>query len=268
MEDHVKYSKTSHDARSSGTGISAKTVKVSTKDERTQKIWKQAQQELNASQQNETVKTFWTNIAQTYSVANVNDERGWLMYDVTEIPGGPKVAGTLNNPDYRLGNKIHVKAIDATTNMSYTYEGMTDVTRAMLRIIWVVDKQPHSAPVPANVLAGVITGPENSNFTLQANLDYKDRFVILSDEIHSAENACATSQKMLFNQHIDVDMFTTWKNVNNNTMSGENTIEENRDDPLTANNIWVMFCPILTATGMTGQLAAMTISARITFTDA
>jgi len=248
--DRIKYSKTSHDRRSSAAGISAKTTKTLTKDERMQKFWQNAQQELNSSQKQEVVKTFYQKIQTTYDIATLGLEKNWRIYECTEIP---QHTPTATNPDFRLGSRVNMKAIDATTRLLYYFTNASDVARAMMRIIWLVDKQPQTEATVDDVLANVTTSPDLPNFNALVNLNNQSRFTILSDEIHESMNACRDTQQLLFSQHIDVDFITAYK-------------DETNDE--TTNKILVMVCPILCRTALTNQIANMYMDTRVTYTDA
>jgi len=250
MQNKIKFSKTSHDPRSSLNATSAKATEATTKDLRLSRYWMQAMQEMNSSHQRELVKSWYDRI--TLDLNDAIFDSKWYNYEIGIIPIADP---TGLNPETRKGRSINVKAIDASIsyNALYTVEG-DKAARQQLRIIWYVDKQPQTAANVTDVL-NCVDAPSNINFVALQNLNNKDRFQILSDEVHSAQQASKTAQIMYFTQHIDLNFITTYRNDTGTEFA--------------TNNLRFMICPHHTAILSTAAttVSPIKIITRMAFTD-
>lgn len=85
-----------------------------------------------------------------------------------------------NDVTQRVGNEVFLKTIEFRISASLN----TNVTKAAIRYIVMVDKMGYNAPVPSDVLETALLGTVYTDISPYV-WDYRKRFTILKDEVLS-----------------------------------------------------------------------------------
>lgn len=105
------------------------------------------------------------------------------------IANNPTTSGTIanisditrgNDVTQRVGNVVFLKTIEFRISASLN----TNVTKAAIRYIVLVDKMGYNAPVPSDILETALLGTVYTDISPYV-WDYRKRFTVLKDEVLS-----------------------------------------------------------------------------------